>query len=581
MSLQGPRRGRLIRRLALCLSAVGLTASMLTAAEPAAAGTPETWTSTFQGSDGVTYSATNHLVAPAGGPGRQWMLVWSGPAKQPAPDFLTVIDATPDSPTYGKVANTVTVGPNNGNEPHHMQYVWHKGDRIYAGGIMGDTTFVFDAKALPALTIAGVNTAADTPCGTLPDAYQVLGDGTAYGTYMGGPNVTGPCTYTNGQVRVGNGAAGSPGEIVRIGKDGRTLAEIPAATEAGEDPAQCGNVPALPAATCANPHGIAVREDLNVMVASDFAEARNFMTPDSALKENLARQTVRVFDITKRDDPVLKSVSKVADGPRGAQEPRAFFRESRVVMETALTNRPGHKGAFVSSMAGGAVFYTPDITAPAPQWKEVFDDTTAYRTFQGDRQITGSGDNGSWLAVSPDDRFLFHTVMGQSVPYGKPLEQTTGMVYVLDIQKLLAAGNGAKCSVDELAEASRGGRERDCPELVSTVPIRDVSSGGPHWGAMDNFKRGADGVYQETTQVSRIAVANYFVAGSFGGGGDHRVCMFDLDRRGRVTLDRSFRDENTGKPCVGFNRASWPHGDYGDAQPHGVLFVVSDGVVRR
>ncbi|MFG2566274.1 hypothetical protein ACGFR6_12630 [Streptomyces sp. NPDC048567] len=564
------------------LLTVGMATALLNGTGTgAAAYSPVEKTSAVQGSDGVTYTATNHLAKAAKGKGREWLIAWAGPAQQPAPDFLTVIDATPGSSTYGKVANTVTVGPNKANEPHHVQYVWHKGDRIYVGGIMADTTFVFDAKALPELKIVGVNTAADTPCGTLPDAYQVLSDGTAYATYMGGPDVTGPCTYTNGEVRVGNGAGGSPGEIVRIGKDGKTLAEIPAATEHGENPQQCGNVPALPEASCANPHGIAIREDLNVMVASDFAEARNFMTPDSPLVENLARQTVRVFDISDRNNPQLTSVSKVADGPRGALESRPFFRESRVVMETALTNKPGHKGAFVSSMAGGAVFYTPDITAPAPKWREVFDDTAAYQAMNPGSKVNGGGDNSSWLAVSPDDRFLFHTVMGQSTPYGQPLDKaTTGMMYVLDIQKLLAAGPGTKCSVDRLAEAYSGAFERDCPSLVDTIPIRDTTDGGPHWGAMDNFKQTANGTYRETTDVRRIATANYFVTGSFGGGGDHRVCMFDLDRRGRVSLDRSFRDERTHQPCVSFNRTSWPHGDYGDSQPHGVLFVVSDDVLR-
>jgi hypothetical protein len=508
------------------------------------------------------------------------MLVWSGPAKQPGPDFLTVVDATPNSPNYGKVANTVTLDPVSGNEPHHLQYVWHKGDRIFAGGIMSDAVFVFDARALPALRLVGVNTPADTPCGTLPDAFHVLSDGTAYGTYMGGPDVTGPCTYTNGEVRVGNGAGGSPGEIVRIGKDGKTLAEIPAATEKGEIAEQCANVPELPAPSCANPHGLAVREDLNLMVASDFAEARNFMTPDSPLKEDLARQTVRVFDITDRNNPKLRSVSKVHDGPRGPLEKEPFFRESRVVMEAAVTNKPGHRGAFVSSMAGGAVFYTPDITARHPKWKEVFDDTAAYKTFHPDGSVTGGGDNSSWLAVSPDDRYLFHTVMGQSVPYGKPLDETSGMLYVLDIRKLLASGKSAKCSVDKLNEVYAGGNERDCPELVGVVPIRDTTAGGPHWGAMDNFDRDRKGRYSETENIRRIAVANYFVANSFGGGGDHRVCMFNLNRKGGVSLDREFRDEKTGKPCVSFNRKSWPHGDYGDSQPHGVLFVVSDSVLR-
>lgn len=87
---------------------------------------------------------------------------------------------------------------------------------------------MFDVEKLPALSLSGVNLPTDTLCGSVPDAYWTLEDGTAYGTYMGGPDVPGPCTYTDGQVRVGNGFAGSPGEIVRIGPDGKTLSEAPA-----------------------------------------------------------------------------------------------------------------------------------------------------------------------------------------------------------------------------------------------------------------------------------------------------------------------------------------------------------------
>ncbi|MET9592868.1 hypothetical protein ABZY45_18210 [Streptomyces sp. NPDC006516] len=565
--------------------ALGMATGLLSGSGQAA-DTPVTSTSRFEARDGITYTATNHLVRAASGPGREWLLAWAGSEDPAAPDFLTVIDATPGSRSYGKVANTVTTGPGTGNEPHHMQYVWHKGDRLYAGGIYSDTTFVFDTKALPELRLVGVNTPTDTPCGTLPDAYQVLKDGTAYGTYMGGPNVTGPCTYTNGEVREGNGAGGSPGEIVHIGEDGRTLAEIPAATEEGEDPNRCANVPSLEKATCANPHGIAVREDLDLMVASDFAEARSVAAPGATAKSatasgpTVARQTVRVFDISDRSRPELLSVTKVPDGPRAPLEASATFAESRVVMETALPNKPGHRGAFVSSMAGGAVFYTPDIAAAKPEWKEVFDDTTAYRSFQEDETVTGGGDNSSWLAVSPDDRYLFHTVMGQSTPYGKPLDKTTGMLYVLDIQKLLRSGNSARCSVDQLHEVSEGGDERDCPELVDVMPIRDVTDGGPHWGAMDNFARDGKGKYRETDRIRRIATSNYFIAGTFGGGGDHRVCMFDLDEKGKISPDRSFRDEVTRKPCVSFDRESWPHGATGNSRPHGVLFVVSDRALR-
>ena len=65
----------------------------------------------------------------------------------PGNDFLAVIDADQGSSTYGKVVNTVTVSPLVENEPHHMQYVWHKGHKIYAGALYLDTTYVFDVDA--------------------------------------------------------------------------------------------------------------------------------------------------------------------------------------------------------------------------------------------------------------------------------------------------------------------------------------------------------------------------------------------------------------------------------------------------
>ncbi|MFE2586962.1 hypothetical protein [Streptomyces sp. NPDC059378] len=572
-------RRRHLWRLSIGLALVGTTSTLLTGAGRASA-TAALSTTRFTASDGTTYTATNHLLASAGGPGREWLLAWAGPADTTKPDFMAVIDATKGSKTYGQVVNTVTMGPGLANEPHHMQYVWHKGDRLYAGGLKADTTFVFDTSQLPKLRLAGVNVASDTPCGTMPDAYQVLRDGTAYGSFLGGGDVAGPCTYTNGQVRNGNGAAGSPGEIVRFDRNGKTLAEIPAATAKGEDPNLCGNVPELPEPTCANPHGIMVDERRNILVGSDFVEAKDFTSPEAPLREDLARPTVRVWDITNRSNPTLLSVSKVPDGPRAQLESDPIWYESRVLMEPALPNKPGHNGAFVSSMTGGAVFYTPDIKAPKPVWKEVIDDTTAYRKAGAEADVRGGGDNSSWLMVSPDDRYLFHTVMGVPKAYGQSLDKTTGMLYVLDIRKLLASGNSPKCSVDQLDEVFKGGHESDCPAVVGTQLIRDTTDGGPHWGSMDNFARHADGTYGETEKIKRIAVANYFIAGAFGGDGDHRICMFNLGNGGKVTLDRSFRDENTNKPCISFNRISWPHGETGDARPHGVLFTVSDGVLK-
>jgi hypothetical protein len=579
--MRKPRlRRRQLWRLSFGLAMVGLTSTLLTGAGQAKESPAAQSTSRITASDGTQYTATNHLLPSARGHGREWMLAWAGSADPTKPDFMAVLDATKGSASYGEVVNTVTLGPGLANEAHHMQYVWHKGDRLYAGGLKSDTTFVFDTSRLPSLRLAGVNVASDTPCGTMPDAYQVMRDGTAYGSFLGGGDVAGPCTYTNGQVRTGNGAAGSPGEIVLFDRNGKTLAEIPAATAAGEDPKLCGNLPVLEKATCANPHGIMVNERRNIMVASDFVEAANFSSPEAPLREDMARPTVRVWDISNRKDPKMLSVSKVPDGPRAQLESDPIWYESRVLMEPALPNKPEHKGAFVSSMTGGAVFYTPDIKAPKPVWKEIIDDTSAYREAGAEPDVRGGGDNSSWLMVSPDDRFLFHTVMGVPKGYGQPLDKTTGMVYVLDIRKLLASGDNPKCSVDRLKEVFDGGQEHDCPAVVGTQMIRDVTDGGPHWGAMDNFAQNSNGTWKETKKIKRLAVANYFIAGAFGGDGDHRVCMLNLTDQGKLSMDRSFRDENTHKPCVSFNRTSWPHGDNGDARPHGVLFTVSDGVLK-
>jgi hypothetical protein len=572
-------------RTAAVLAVMGVLAAVSTApAVPgmAAAGVLSVRTSVV-GSDGVTYSATNHLTERARASGKQrreWLLAWAGDMEQgtsstPDPDFLAVVDVTPGSSDYGTVANTLTIDSISGNEPHHMQYVWHRGQRVYAGGILSDTTYVFDVSRLPRISLAGITLPADTPCGSAPDAYSVLRDGTAYGTYMGGPDVSGPCTYTDGQTRIGNGYAGSPGEIVHLDRDGRVLAEAPAAAATSEDRVACLNVPALPEATCANPHGIGVREDLGVALASDFAEVRNLFDVDPP-DEHVTRDTVRVFDISDPAAPKLRSVSRLPDGPR--QEPAYVAEEPRMVMETSVTNKPWHKGAFASTMGGGTVYYTPDITDPAPRWREVFDDTAAFKRLFPTQTPSAGTDGGSWTFPSPDDRFLYRVVLGGGV-FSPPEHMQAGLVYVLDIRPLLRAGKGVRCNIDTIEEVPVGGAESDCPVLVGTLAIDDVTSGGPHWAAMDNFERGRDGYYRETGSPDRIAVSKYFVFASHLDG-DHRLCMVNLTPGGQVSLDRAFRDEFTHEPCLDFERTRWPHGDRGGARPHGVLFTVADNDLR-
>lgn len=54
---------------------------------------------------------------------------------------------------------------------------------------------------------------------------------------------------------------------------------------------------------------------------------------------------------------------------------------------------------------------------------------------------------------------------------------------------------------------------------------------------------------------------------------DHRVLLAHFDSvAGVLSLDASFRDPGASRPGVDFARRSWPHGDFGPAMPHGVIF---------
>src|SRR4051812_17214754 len=290
----GSHRVRNRRRLSLGLALVRVLAGVVAVTQVGASASTKVLRSVIKGSDGQNYWVTNHLVTsstaaaavadgqPAGH--HEYLLVWAGDANvadtkgsdienthlalnpvkatnedavddPPAPDFLAVIDADRGSASYGKVVNTATVGPLVENEPHHMQYIWHKGDKIYAGGLFSSATYVFDVSKLPAVSLSGVSLPTDTPCGSIPDAFWTLPDGTAYGTYMGGPVAPGACQYTDGQVRLGNGYGGSPGEIVHFSPPRTVLSQSPAAPSTRENTSPRPHHPPHPGqATGADPH---------------------------------------------------------------------------------------------------------------------------------------------------------------------------------------------------------------------------------------------------------------------------------------------------------------------------------------
>ncbi len=303
----------------------------------------------------------------------------------PGPDFMAVVDATKGSPDYGKVVNTATVGPLVENEPHHMQYSWRKGDKIYAGGLYSAATYVFDVSRA-----AGAQALRRSACRRRRSAVRCR---TPTGCSRTAPptartwaarSCPDPCKLL-ATARCAPATA-SPARPVRssgsVTRTARTWSRPRPRPRHPRIRQQCLNMPALGQPTCANPHGIQVREDLNTMVTSDYAEPRDDHPRPGQEPVAVPATTDRAHVGHQRPQPPEGQVGVLParPGPRsGPEDP--LRNENRAVMETTVTNQPGHKGAFAQTMQGGAIYYTPDITVPDPQWKEVFDLSTSAPEF--------------------------------------------------------------------------------------------------------------------------------------------------------------------------------------------------------
>jgi hypothetical protein len=510
----------------------------------------------------------------------QAMVELAGIGMKPGLDAMIVVDARRHnadgtlSESYGKVVNFVQVPAPFGveSEPHHMQYEWKDGQPVVAGGLLNDVTTVWDVSRIPEIHLTNAIRPEETPRGSVPDAYDFLPDGRAIGTYMGGPNLN---------------YAGSPGSVVVFKPDpekglvfeSETPAGSPGAVNSsnpGGIPEPCSPVEAKPLGTCANPHGIQIRADLGRMVTADYAEPRELTTdPVKPYKPGTFRPTVRVWDVTAPAAPRLVSVARMPKGPQALVQGHGNI----AIMETAKTHAPA-KGFFSGASCGGGIFFTPDVTALAGDstaaWKQVFDDDMAVLQAPGvDRATSCAG--GSWHQVSPDNRFLFRTVMGRNPGSTGSFDTGTAkVIYSLDIAGLIAsaADGHVDCSIDTLPEIQRGqGDEADCPRLVSVLRVDDRSNGGPHWAAIDNHS------LTPTGAPTRLVFSNSFVART-GVDGNHRMYMVDVDpATGALSYDQSFRDENTGAPGVDFNRRDWPKNpDVGFYKPHAMLWVCPPGV---
>lgn len=505
----------------------------------------------------VTVALAGHTQADnalkSEGPGTsRYLAVWAGDEDGKDADFLAIIDADPASKTYGRVVNTAPVPAVPGahllavtgfgntpkdfpssrlNEAHHMSEKLTPDKKLFTGGLISGNIFSFDLNDplnIPKPKLVVTYTAGSKF--SAPDDIYPLSGGNMIATFMGSGGPTVPPALT------------TPGGLLEFTPDGKIVAEHEAAVKNGPAHYRTGEDTGL----LANPHGISVREDLNVLVTSDFADPVSLATADFSEGKQKFRSTVRVWDLKERK---VRKVVQVPDGPR--KEKRPVDEEPEGLMMVRLLNKPGHKGAFTASMNGGALYYCPDIAAKEPVFTQVYD--------------FGAGAGVSVFSITDDDKYLILPISGIKSPEDEGFDPKSHArrIVQLDITGLLEAGKGFKCSPSRPDSP-------DCPRLASELnadsDLNFSTRGGPHVLALE-------------PGGARLAYVNYFVDLNHGFGlpgtgscGDHRLFMVKRIGEG-LQIDTSFKDEFDGRPGVNFNRAKWSHGETGNAKPHGLVFL--------
>ena len=185
------------------------------------------------------------------------LYVWTSDADAKQPDFLTVVDADPKSPGYGKILTTVPTGSTVDNEAHHLGYTVNA-DRIFAGGLVSNRLFIYDVKADPKHPAL---------IKTIPDLGALSG-------------YSGPHTYyaVPGGVMIamlGSKDGTGPGALVRLDEQGNFVSALPAPNRP-DDPGYM--------------YDVGVKPELNRMVTSSWTHPHHFRGNPIA-PENVATQS--------------------------------------------------------------------------------------------------------------------------------------------------------------------------------------------------------------------------------------------------------------------------------------------------
>jgi hypothetical protein len=288
--------------------------------------------------------------------GEPYLLVWAGDADRRDSDFLAVIDAHPESKTYGTVVLTVPVG-SAGNEPHAMERTWGPDGLVFAGGLLTSRTFVFDVREPPRARLAYVDTPTPTRRYATPRAYLRLKNGHRVATFGDQRD------YRGGALEL----LYEPGGLVEFDGTGRFLRELDAA-----DPKAAG----LPI----SPHGIALSRTTDRLVTTD---AGHGYTP--AASEWVPGVSVQVREATsgRLVETLPLGVGERADENLGPRTVQLLDRSSI---------------ALVSTREGGALYASLSLGTSAAAFDLVHD--------------FGAGSLPGDAVVAPNGRYYLQALTG-------------------------------------------------------------------------------------------------------------------------------------------------------------------------
>jgi len=85
------------------------------------------------------------LATPTAPKAARYLFVWAGDAEGKQSDFLSVLDVTPQNPTYGRIVGSIGAGA-AGTIPHHTEYSMPESGFLFANGFRSGKSFIFDVR---------------------------------------------------------------------------------------------------------------------------------------------------------------------------------------------------------------------------------------------------------------------------------------------------------------------------------------------------------------------------------------------------------------------------------------------------